>query len=112
MELPILLSFNGIGISVGMGVFQVVAGLILYTLGSRTLQAAKLALLSLAEVLLGAFWVWIFLEEKTTVNTFIGGAFLLVAIAGNAISMKGGSPHQFLNLVLHMGSRFLTSINL
>ena len=44
MNLPILLSLNDGGISAGMGVFQVGAGLILYTLGSRTLKAADLAL--------------------------------------------------------------------
>ena len=88
MDLPILLSLNDGGISAGMGVFQVGAGLILYTLGSRTLQAAELALLSLAEVLLGPFWVWIFLDETITANTFIGGTILLAAITGNAISGK------------------------
>ena len=88
MNLPILLSLNDGGISAGMGVFQVGAGLILYTLGSRTLKAAELALLSLAEVLLGPFWVWIFLDETITANTFIGGTILLAAITGNAISGK------------------------
>ena len=88
MNLPIFLSFNDGGISAGMGVFQVGAGLILYTLGSRTLQAAELALLSLAEVLLGPFWVWIFLDETITANIFIGGTILLTAITGNAISGK------------------------
>ena len=36
-----------------MGFFKVGAGLVLYTLGSRTVPAAELTLLSLAEVLLG-----------------------------------------------------------
>ena len=88
MNLPILLSLSDGGISAGMGVFQVGAGLILYTLGSRTLKAAELALLSLTEVLLGPFWVWIFLDETITANTFIGGTILLAAITGNAISGK------------------------
>ena len=43
---------NDAGISMAMGIFQVGAGLILYTLGSKTVPAAELALLSLAEVLL------------------------------------------------------------
>ena len=42
MNLPILLSLNDGGISAGMGVFQVGAGLILYTLGSRTLRQLSL----------------------------------------------------------------------
>lgn len=80
------------GIAMGMGVFQVGAGLILYTLGSRSLPAAELALLSLAEVLLGPFWVWLFLGETATVNTLIGGLVLLAAIAGNALSGKRRKP--------------------
>jgi drug/metabolite transporter (DMT)-like permease len=76
----------------GMGVFQVGAGLILYTLGSRSLPAAELALLSLAEVLLGPLWVWLFLGETASFNTLIGGAVLLVAIAGNAASGKRRKP--------------------
>jgi len=94
-DLPILLSFNDGGISAGMGVLQVGAGLIFYTLGSRTIQAAELALLSLAEVLLGPFWVWIFLGETITLNTLMGGAVLLIAIVGNAVSGKRRNPPPF-----------------
>lgn len=81
-----VLSLRDGGIAMGMGVFQVGAGLVLYTLGSRTLPAAELALLSLAEVLLGPFWVWLFLGEDASFRTLIGGALLLTAIAGNAVS--------------------------
>ena len=88
----LVLSPNDSGIAMGMGVFQVGAGLILYTLGSRTLPAAELALLSLAEVLLGPLWVWMFLGETATANTLIGGTVLLVAIAGNALSGKRRKP--------------------
>jgi len=76
----------------GMGVFQVGAGLILYTLGSRSLPAAELTLLSLAEVLLGPLWVWLFLNETASLNTLVGGAVLLIAIAGNAVSGKRRKP--------------------
>ncbi len=84
--LPLVLSVNDGGIAMGMGVFQVGAGLILYTLGSRSLPAAELTLLSLAEVVLGPLWVWLFLGETAGVNTLIGGAILLAAIVGNAVS--------------------------
>jgi DME family drug/metabolite transporter len=90
--LSVILSPNDSGIAMGMGIFQVGAGLILYTLGSRSLPAAELALLSLAEVLLGPLWVWLFLGETASVNTLIGGAVLLVAIAGNALSGKRRKP--------------------
>ncbi len=92
LGLSVALSLRDGSIAMGMGVFQVGAGLILYTLGSRSLPAAELTLLSLAEVLLGPFWVWLFLGETATINTLIGGAVLLSAIAGNAISGKRRKP--------------------
>jgi len=92
LGLPLILSVNDGGIAMGMGVFQVGAGLILYTLGSRTLPAAELTLLSLAEVLLGPLWVWLFLGETVTINTLIGGCVLLAAIAGNALSGARRKP--------------------
>ena len=92
LGLSVFLSPHDGGIAMGMGVFQVGAGLILYTLGSRSLLAAELALLSLAEVLLGPIWVWLFLGETASANTLIGGAVLLAAIAGNALSGKRRKP--------------------
>ena len=90
--LPFQISVNDTGISMGMGVFQVGAGLVLYTLGSKTLPAAELTLLSLAEVLLGPLWVYLFLNEVATLNTLFGGLVLLLAIAGNAISGARRKP--------------------
>ena len=92
LELSVVLSLRDGGVAMGMGVFQVGAGLILYTLGSRSLPAAELALLSLAEVLLGPLWVWLFLNETASLNTLVGGAVLLIAIAGNAVSGKRRKP--------------------
>ena len=92
LDLSLVLSPRDGGIAMGMGVFQVGAGLILYTLGSRSLPAAELALLSLAEVLLGPLWVWLLLGETATLNTLVGGAVLLAAIAGNAVSGMRRKP--------------------
>lgn len=92
LELSFVLSLRDGGISMSMGVFQVGAGLILFTLGSRTLPAAELTLLSLSEVLLGPFWVWLFLGEEASLRTLIGGALLLAAIAGNALSGTRRKP--------------------
>ena len=92
LELSVVLSLQDGGVAMGMGVFQVGAGLILYTLGSRSLPAAELTLLSLAEVLLGPLWVWLFLNDTARLNTLVGGAVLLMAIAGNAVSGKRRKP--------------------
>jgi drug/metabolite transporter (DMT)-like permease len=85
LGLPLILSPRDGGIAAGMGVFQVGAGLIVYTIGSRHVPAAELTLLSLAEVVLGPLWVWLFLSETVSERTAIGGAILLTAIAANAL---------------------------
>ncbi len=72
--------------AVFMGAVILAGGMVLYTLGSRVVPAAELTLLSLVEVLLGPLWVWLFLNETASPATFAGGAILLAAIAGNALS--------------------------
>ena len=50
-------------------------GLILYSIGSKSIQAAELTLLSLTEVIGGIFWVWLpilGINEVPSNNTIIG----------------------------------------
>jgi drug/metabolite transporter (DMT)-like permease len=67
-----------------MGVVTMSGGMILYTLGSRVVPSAELALLSNTEVLLAPFWVWLILGETASTGTFLGGSVVLVAILFNA----------------------------
>ena len=84
INLSFIISINDATIALMMGVFQVGAGLVLYTLGSKTISGAELALLSMSEPLLGPLWVWIFIGEHIDFNTILGGLILLLAIFGNA----------------------------
>ena len=77
---------NDIAIALSLGVFQVGVGLVCFTIGSRVVPAAELALLSMTEVVLGPLWVWLFLGETAGLYTLFGGAILMAAITGNAIS--------------------------
>jgi len=77
---------NDILIAISLGVFQVGLGLTVFTIGSKVVPAAELALLSMTEVLLGPFWVWLFLGETASFYTLAGGSILMLAIAGNALS--------------------------
>ncbi len=77
---------NDVAIAILLGVFQVGLGLVVYTIGSKVVPAAELALLSMTEVLLGPFWVWLFLGETAELYTLLGGSVLMLAIAGNALS--------------------------
>ena len=83
---------HDIGLAMAMGIFQVGAGLILYTLGSKVVPSAELALLAMTEVVFGPFWVWLFLGETIGGYTLLGGGVLLLAITGNAISGLRRNP--------------------
>ncbi len=77
---------NDLLIALSMGVFQVGLGLTIFTIGSKVVPAAELALLSMTEVLLGPLWVWLFLGETASFYTLFGGVILMLAIVGNAVS--------------------------
>jgi DME family drug/metabolite transporter len=90
----IILSPWDSGVSMFMGVFQLGVGLWIYTIGSKTVPAAELSLLSMTEVILGPVWVWAFLGELASVWTFVGGGIIMAALAGNALSGISTSPPQ------------------
>jgi DME family drug/metabolite transporter len=77
---------NDIAIALSLGVFQVGLGLAVFTIGSKVVPAAELALLSMTEVLLGPLWVWLFIGETVSFYTLIGGVILMLALVGNAFS--------------------------
>ena len=69
-----------------LGAVQLGGGLILLTIGSRHVPAAELTLLSLTEVVLGPIWVLAAFGEVPSGPTIVGGAILLIAIAGQALA--------------------------
>ena len=81
-----LVPLNDILVSMALGIVQVGAGLILYTLGAKVVPAVELALLSMTEVVLGPIWTWLLMGETAGVYTLIGGGVLLSAIAANALT--------------------------
>lgn len=73
-------------LAVTMGIVTLGGGMVAYTIGSRALPAAELALLSLVEVMLAPVWVWLFLSETAGLATLIGGAVLAFALMFNALT--------------------------
>jgi drug/metabolite transporter (DMT)-like permease len=92
LDYSLVLPGRDILVASSLGIFQVGAGMVIYTIGSRAIPAAELALLSMIEVVLGPFWVWLFLGETAGVFTLWGGGVLLAAIAGNALSGLRNKP--------------------
>jgi DME family drug/metabolite transporter len=79
-------SLGDAAIAMAMGAVLLGGGMIAFTLGSRALSAADLALLSMVEVILAPVWAWLVLGENAGPNTLFGGTILMVALLFNALS--------------------------
>ena len=75
-------------------------GLILYSIGSKSIPAAELTLLSLTEVVGGIFWVWLpwlGINEIPSTNTIIGGFFIFLSIIYYSMIMQSNRRFIALN---------------
>lgn len=63
------------------GCGQLALGQVFFLHATRLIPAAKLASVSLLEIVLGPVWVWLAGVETPTVATLLGGALILVAVA-------------------------------
>jgi len=73
-------------IAVGYGVIALGAGFGLYTIGSRSIPAVELTVLSMSEVVLGPLWVWLAFDETPAGLTLLGGAVILAAVLVLAVA--------------------------
>ncbi len=83
---PMLAPARDIAIALAMGAVMLGGGMVLYTLGSRVVPAAEATLLTIVEVMLGPFWVWLILGEDASRTTLIGGGFMVAAVVVNALT--------------------------
>ena len=58
---------------------------VIFTWGSRHVPGAELTLLILIEFILSPMWVWLFIDERPSLATLVGGALVLAAVASRAI---------------------------
>jgi len=73
-------------LGLAMGVFQLGLSLVLVTLGSRSVPAAELSLLTMTEMVAAPLWVWLVLGEGAGPLMFAGGALVLLAVAFDAVT--------------------------
>jgi len=76
-----------------MGAIQLTLGLILFTVGSRSVPAAQLALIALVEPTLSPLWAWLAANELPPIWTFAGGAVILCAIVIQTLFSTSESRH-------------------
>tara|TARA_Y100000817_G_C16485104_1_gene379839 strand:- start:237 stop:548 length:312 start_codon:yes stop_codon:yes gene_type:complete len=75
-------------------------GLILYSMGSKTIPAAELTLLSLTEIIGGIFWVWLpilGINEIPSSNTIVGGFLIFMSIVYYSMIMQDNKRFIGLN---------------
>jgi DME family drug/metabolite transporter len=87
----LLVRVEDIAIAISMGAVTLSGGMLLYTIGGKVVPAAQSTLLSLIEVLLAPFWVWLFFQEQVTTATLMGGAILLIAVGVHAVINNKGA---------------------
>jgi drug/metabolite transporter (DMT)-like permease len=73
-----------------MGAVQLTLGLVLFTLASRSVPAAQLALLALVEPTLGPLWAFLAVNEVPPATTLIGGVVVMSAIIIQVVATSGG----------------------
>jgi drug/metabolite transporter (DMT)-like permease len=71
---------DDIGWLAALGIGQIGLGFALLTVGVRLIPAAQVGLITLLEVVLGPFWVWLALDERPSTLTLVGGAIVIAAI--------------------------------
>ncbi|MEZ5833979.1 MAG: DMT family transporter [Dongiaceae bacterium] len=71
-----------IGLLALMGLVQLALPLILFAVGAKYVPVVPAILISLADVVLNPFWVWLVHGEQPPSGTVAGGALILSAIVG------------------------------
>ena len=76
----IMISYHDIFLGFLAGFFQVGFGFIFITIGARTTPSAMVGIIMLSESVLGPVWAFLFVSERPSVFSLIGGAVILFAV--------------------------------
>lgn len=87
------IGWRNFGLCFVMGAVQLTLGLILFTIGSRSVPAAQLALIALVEPTLSPLWAWLASGELPPIWTFVGGAVIVAAIVIQALFASRTKRH-------------------
>ena len=76
----IMISNHDIFLGFLAGFFQIGFGFIFITIGARTTPSAMVGIIMLSESVLGPMWAFLFVSERPSVFSLIGGAIILFAV--------------------------------
>ncbi|PKA43762.1 EamA/RhaT family transporter [Rhizobium sullae] len=77
MATSLAVSLREVAILACFGLFQMALGLILFSVGARSLPSAQVALITTLEAPLSPLWVWLFFDDRPKIATVLGGAVVL-----------------------------------
>ena len=76
----IMISYHDIFLGFLAGFFQIGFGFIFITIGARTTPSAMVGIIMLSESVLGPLWAFLFVSERPSILSLIGGATILLAV--------------------------------
>tara|TARA_B100000902_G_scaffold42361_1_gene50108 strand:- start:80 stop:958 length:879 start_codon:yes stop_codon:yes gene_type:complete len=76
----IMISYHDIFLGFLAGFFQIGFGFIFITIGARTTPSAMVGVIMLSESVLGPLWAFLFVSERPSLFSLIGGAIILFAV--------------------------------
>tara|TARA_B100000575_G_C23009044_1_gene581277 strand:+ start:153 stop:1031 length:879 start_codon:yes stop_codon:yes gene_type:complete len=76
----IMISYHDIFLGFLAGFFQVGFGFIFITIGARTTPSAMVGIIMLSESVLGPLWAFLFVSERPSLFSLIGGAIIILAV--------------------------------
>ena len=76
----IMISYHDIFLGFLAGFFQVGFGFIFITIGARTTPSAMVGIIMLSESVLGPLWAFLFVSERPSIFSLIGGAIIIFAV--------------------------------
>jgi drug/metabolite transporter (DMT)-like permease len=86
LALPSIATPRDVALLALLGFAQLGLPCMLLVVAARHLAATEVALIALLEVVLGPLWAWLGAGEVPAPTTVLGGALVLLALAGNALS--------------------------
>lgn len=81
----ISIDLNTLGIIAVMGLLITPISRVLMGNGTKYISASEVSILMIIETVMAPIWVWLFLNEIPSSNTFLGGSIILVTLVINSI---------------------------
>jgi len=91
---PTSVTATDLGLLGLFGTTQFGLGLLLLTIGSRLIPAARSSLLSNLELPFAPLWVWLAFGERPSQAAVIGGGIVCAALLLDALTVCKGPPHR------------------